>query len=305
MKHLKVVFSALLVLVLTATVVAAAPVFPSVIPLPDGFAPEGIVAGNGPEAFVGSLATGAIYRADLRTGAGAVLVPPQTDGRIAVGLAFDARTNYIYAAGGPGGAGYVYDAGTGASVAVVPLSANAGFVNDVVVTREAVYFTDSFQPVLYKIALLSDGTLPAQPAVEVLPLGGDFTFVPGAFNANGIDATPNGKSLVIVNSGLGTLYTVNPETGEATLIDLGGDAVPNGDGILLDGKTLYVVQNQLNQIAKIQLAPDFSAGTVVDLITDSDFRVPTTVTEFGSRLYAVNARFGLEPGPFDIVQVGK
>jgi len=34
---------------------------------------------------------------------------------------------------------------------------------------------------------------------------------------------------------------VDPDTGEASAIDLGGDAVPNGDGLLLRGHTLYVV----------------------------------------------------------------
>ena len=57
-------------------------------------------------------------------------------------------------------------------------------------------------------------------------------------NANGIDATANGAWLIIVNGTLGTLYRVDPETGEATLIDLGGANVERGDGILLDNKTL-------------------------------------------------------------------
>ena len=62
--------------------------FPSIIPLPDGFRPEGIVDGRGHELFAGSLANGAIYRANARTGEGEVLVPGET-GRVTVGLAFD------------------------------------------------------------------------------------------------------------------------------------------------------------------------------------------------------------------------
>ena len=46
---------------------------PELIRLPDGFRPEGIaIAGN--TFYVGSIPTGAIYRGDLRTGQGAVLV---------------------------------------------------------------------------------------------------------------------------------------------------------------------------------------------------------------------------------------
>ena len=105
---------------------------------------------------------------------------------------------------------------------------------------------------------------------------------------------------------LGTLYRVDPDTGEATEIDLGGESVTNGDGILLQGKTLFVVRNQLNQIAEIQLSPDLSSGTLIDTITDDSFDVPTTLALFGNRLYAVNARFNTPPTPtteYSIVQV--
>ena len=56
----------------------------------------------------------------------------------------------------------------------------------------------------------------------------------GQYNTNGIDATPNGETLIIVNSTLGTLYPVDPDTGVADEIDLGGATVVAGDGILLD-----------------------------------------------------------------------
>ena len=76
---------------------------------------------------------------------------------------------------------------------------------------------------------------------------------------NGIDATPNGKTLVIVQSGTGKLFTVDAERrGATTIVLAGGESVPNGDGILLDGRTLYVVQNQLNMVAKIKLAPNLA-----------------------------------------------
>src|SRR5918912_4473148 len=79
--------------------VAAAKRFPGVIALPNGWLPEGIVTGRGPVIYSGSRANGAIYAADLRTGEGQILVPGQT-GRVAVGLDFDRRSNYIFAAGG-------------------------------------------------------------------------------------------------------------------------------------------------------------------------------------------------------------
>ena len=288
----------------TPALTRAADTFPDEIALPDGWLPEGVVTGRGLVLYAGSLATGAIYAADLRTGAGTILVPGQA-GRVAVGLDFDPRTDYIFVAGGPTGKAYVYDAATGALVQEYTLTAPGTFVNDVIVTREAAYFTDSFLPVYYRVPLGPGGQLAAPDAVETIPLSGDWQQVDG-FNANGIEATPDGQDLIIVNSMTGALYRVTPRTGEATQIDLGKDSVSAGDGLLLRGRTLYVVQNQLNQIAVVDLAPDLSGGEVVGTITDPRFDVPTTVAAFGGALYAVNARFSTPATPstpYTIVRV--
>jgi sugar lactone lactonase YvrE len=299
----------LMLIALGVSMIAAAPLkaFPNVIPLPDGFQPEGIATGKGHTFYVGSIPTGAVYRGDLRTGEGDVLVPAQ-EGRAAIGLKYDERTGLLFVAGGPTGFAYVYNGETGENVAEIQLTTGPAFINDVVITQDAAYFTNSQQPVIYRVPLRNNGKLPGSPTVEEIPLSGDYVFTPGAFNANGIAATPNGKTLIIVNSVDGLLYNVDPDTGEATLIDLGGDTVPNGDGILLQGKTLYVVQNRLNQIAVVELNSDLTEGTIVDTITDSDFRVPTTIARFGNSLYAVNARFGTTPTPdteYEVVRVSR
>ena len=300
---------ALLALALGALLVTAAPLaaerpFPETIALPNGFAPEGIAVGRGDTFFVGSIPTGAIYRGSLRTGEGAVLVPA-SPGRAAIGLDVDAR-NRVFAAGGPTGQAFVYDGSTGALIAAYGLAASpATFVNDVVVTRDGAYFTDSFQQVVYRIPIAPSGTLGA--AVETIPLAGDIAYTDG-FNANGIDATPNGKTLVLVQSNTGELFRVDPGTGVAREIDLGGDIVTAGDGILLDAKTLYVVRNQQNRVAVVELAPDLSSGRLVTHLTDPDFAVPTTIAEHGNRLYAVNARFGTPVTPdteYRVVQLRK
>jgi hypothetical protein len=286
----------------------AAQPFPELIPLPNGFQPEGIVSGRGTDFYVGSLAPGAIegeiYKGDLRTGEGAVLVPPYPD-RVAVGLAFDLRTDYLFVAGGPTGMAYVYDAETGADVMEYVLSTSvAKFINDVVITQDAAYFTNSFDDVLYRLPLAPNGALPDASAVEEIDLPDEFA-EPG-FNANGIEATDNGKLLVLVRSRDGTLHRFDAESHEIIPIELGGETLPNGDGLLLHGKTLYVVQNRLNQISVVELEPDLLSGQVAGTLTDEDFDVPTTVTEFGNRLYAVNARFGT-PDPdlaeYDVVKL--
>lgn len=282
----------------------AAQNWPDVIALPNGWLPEGVVTGRGPTIYSGSRANGAIYAADLRTGEGAILVPGQA-GRVAVGLSFDPRTNYIFVAGGGTGKAYVYDADTGALVQEYALTAPGGFVNDVIVTRDAAHFTQSARAEYYRVPLGPDGQPGAPSEVETIPLSGEWQQAPG-FNANGIEATPDGRSLILVNSAVGAVYRVDPLTGTAMQIDLGGASVALGDGLLLSGHTLYVVRNRLNEIAIIELAPDLSSGDIVGAITDPNFDVPTTIAAFGKALYAVNARFTTPPTPqttYSIVRV--
>jgi sugar lactone lactonase YvrE len=171
-----------------------------------------------------------------------------------------------------------------------------------VVTTDAAYFTESNRPVVYRVPLGPGGSLPTQAAVEALPLTGDWQQVAG-FNANGIEATPDGGALIIVNSASGVLYEVDPATGFALAIDVGGTSLTMGDGMLLHGNTLYVVRNRLNEIVVIDLAADLSTGNVVDVITNPSFDTPTTMAAFGNRLYAVNARFTTPPTPTTPYQV--
>ncbi len=300
------ILASLLLLALSLTLIgsASAAPFPDNIPLPNGFQPEGIASGRGTTFYVGSIPTGAIYRGDFRTGEGKVLVAGQP-GRSAIGLKYDPGSGLLFVAGGATGKAIIYDANSGELVADIQLSTLPSFINDVVLTQDAAYFTNSFQPEVYRIPLDEKGPISSFEA-ETISLGGEYQFMPGTFNANGIAATPNGQTLIIVNSTEGALYRVDLDTGIATRIDLGGGSVPAGDGILLLGKTLYVVQNQLNQIAVVALAPDFTSGTIESLITSNLFRVPTTIARFGSSLYAVNARFGTPPTPdtdYNVVKV--
>lgn len=263
--------------------------FPSRIELPDGFQPEGIAIGGGPTAYLGSLADGDIYQASLRTGRGRVI--SEGDGSPAVGLALG-RRGRLFAAGGDSGTAKVVNTRTGAVVADWTFSAEGSFVNDVVLTRRHAYFTDSSKPVLYRVALGRRGA-PADD-FAVLPLTGAWV-QPAGFGANGIETTPRGRRLIVVNSTEGALYRVGPFTGVARKVDLGGYAVTNGDGLLRRGRTLYVVQNRLNTVAVIRLDRRGTSGTLRRTISSDDFDVPTTVARFGRSLYLPNARFGTEP----------
>ena len=254
--------------------------FPAHIDLPDGFQPEGIAIGPGATAWLGSLADGDIYRASLRTGEGSVAI--QGTGTPAVGLKRDG-SGRLYVAGGPSGTARVIDTRSGA---VTSYALGGAFVNDVVLTRKAAWFTDSGVPRLYRLAR-GEGGAPAATATPVT-LTGEWVQGTG-FGANGIATAPGGKALLVVNSETGKLYRVET-TGVATEVDT--VSLKAGDGLLRHGRLLYVVRNTENTIVVLRLDRTGLKGEQVRTITSDDFDVPTTVARFGKHLYLPNARFG-------------
>jgi sugar lactone lactonase YvrE len=282
---------------------AAARPYPERIPLPNGWAPEGIAVGFGDQFFAGSRTTGAIFKGNLRTGKGRVLVPAR-DGGAALGMKVDHR-NRLFVAGGGTGTARVYQAGSGRLLRKYVLTPAPTFINDVTLTHDAAYFTDSVNQQLYVLDLGRHGRLPA--AARTLPLTGDLQYDdnPQTFELNGIAATDDGR-LISVQSRTASLYLIDPRTGDTDAIALTGGDAANGDGLLLFGPTLYVVQNQLNRIAVVRLDTGLESGTVVRHITDSDFDVPTTIAARAGFLWAVNARFSTPVTPdtaYDVVRV--
>ena len=259
----------------------AASQFPEVIVLPGAKSAEGIATGRGSTFYAGDLFSGDIFRGDLRTGGVERFIHPPA-GRMALGLKADVRHGLLFVAGGPTGQAYVYDLETGADLATFQLGA---FINDVVVTEDAAWFTDSALPHLYEI--------PAHPggSVRTLTITGpaaDLSGTGGTPNLNGIAVAPNGKTLIVSHSSLGQLFTVNPRTGVSAPI--GGLLVPFVDGILFSGGRLYAAQIFFNQIAEIELSPDLSYGTVERIITSPLFEIPTSVARHGNRLAVVNSK---------------
>ncbi len=266
---------------------------PTTIPLPDGFGPEGIAIGAQPLAYFGSTVDGSIYRANLLTGRGRII--SEGPGTPSVGLKID-HDGRLFVAGGPAGDGRVVSASTGEVLASYTFTAEPSFVNDVILTPDAAWFTDSFNPVLYKVPLGRSGRLPGPGGVVTVPLTGDIAFQEG-FNVNGISRTPDGGALLVVQTNTGLLFRVDPATGVTRTVDLGGDVLLDGDGILLSGRTLYVVQNVDNQVAVVRLDRSGRRGSVVGRLTDPRFDVPTTVARFDGRLYLPNSRFLIDPTP--------
>jgi sugar lactone lactonase YvrE len=282
---------------------ATAKPFPEVITLPGATSAEGIASGIGSSFFAGDLFKGDIYRGDLRTGS-ASLFRDVPDGRMALGMKVDVPHDLLIVAGGFDGRAFVYDARTGADVAVLQLGnpALGSAINDVIVADGAAWFTESFHPNLYRVPIGPDGSIGAP---SMLVVSGPAAHLSGQFNMNGIAATPNGETLIVAHSGDGALYTVNPVTGASAVI--AGANVPNVDGILLEAGRLWAVQNFINQVTELRLSPDLSSATVARILTNPHFQVPTTVARHGSQLALVNAKFdtGLPPtaASFEVVLV--
>jgi sugar lactone lactonase YvrE len=262
-----------------------------VIVLPGARSAEGIAAGRGATFYAGDLFAGDIFRGNLQRGTAELFIDAPA-GRMAVGMAADLPHQLLFVAGGFTGQAYVYDTRSGATVASYQLGDPAtSIINDVAVTRRGAWFTDSLQAKLYFVPVSRAG-IPGP--FRTLGLSGPAADTSGEFNLNGIQATPNGKTLIVAHSTTGQLYTVNPTTGASARI--AGVSVPDVDGIVLAAGRLWAVQNS-NQITRIRLAPDLSSGAVERVTTSDLFQTPTTAARFGSRLAVVNAKFdtGIPP----------
>ncbi|MGY1496841.1 SMP-30/gluconolactonase/LRE family protein [Streptomyces sp. QTS52] len=258
-----------------------------VITLPGATSAEGIAAGAGSTFYAGDLFRGDIYRGDIRRGTAELFIDVP-EGRVSVGMKADVGRGLLFVAGGESGKGYIYNTRTGATVATPQLGAvGAGYINDVALTRGGAWFTDSSQAKLYFLPINRHGT-PGK--VRTLDVTGPAGGTSGAFNLNGIQATPDGKTLIVAHSSTEAVYTVNPATGVSTLIEGLGQR-PNADGLILDDRRLWVVQSLNNKIARFELSRDLSHGTLQKEITSPHFGVPTTAALFGRHLAAVNAHF--------------
>jgi hypothetical protein len=272
---------------------------PDVIALPDGFQPEGITTSKRHTFFVGSRATGAIYKGSLRSGEGDELVAGG-GGKQATGLKVD-RFGRLFVSGAGSNAIRVYHSRTGALIREYTVP-EANFINDVVITRRGAYFTESqVIPQLYFIPFGKKGAL---GELQRIPLTGDFVYGPG-FNANGIEKAKGGKTLILVKSSdPGKLYTADAATGVTKEIAL-DKPVTNGDGLLRKGRKLYVVLNRDNVVRELRLSKDLSSATTVRDITSAEFDVPTTIARSGGRNYVVNAKFNSASPTTDTYEVVK
>ena len=295
---------------------AATEPFPDSIDLPDGFFPEGItIDDQTATGYVGSLVGAGIQRVDLRTGESTTFAEPIGSPAMAVGMTVDDYGRLWVAAGGPILSpdtipGFrVYDAANGDLIVDQPV-AGVGFVNDVIATDDAVWFTDSLTPNLIRIPLGDDGAIGAP---ELVALAGEW--VQTSFpSANGIAVTPDGKHLILAQAtgpepSTSALYVLPADLDaaalDATRISLDQELL-SGDGLVLIGRTLYAVGGP--GVTKVRLGPGLTNGNVVEVLNVPDAVSPTTADARGSRLYVVDAKFpflGDSTTPFQVTAIAR
>jgi sugar lactone lactonase YvrE len=279
-----------------------------VIVLPGASSAEGIAAGRGATFYAGDLRQGDIFRGDLQRGTAELFVNAP-EGRMAMGMAADVAHDLLFVAGGFTGQGYVYDTRSGATVASYQFGdPDTSLVNDVALTNDGAWFTESFHAQLHFVPL-SEAGVPA-PTFRTLAVSGPagaISPISGRVNLNGIQATPNGETLIVAHSANAQLHTVDPTTGASATI--AGVSLPHVDGIVLEAERLWAVQNRSNQVSQIRLRPDLTSGAVEKVITNALFQVPTTAALVGNRLAVVNSKMtaGFPPtaDQYEVIVVGR
>jgi sugar lactone lactonase YvrE len=278
--------------------------FPKRVSVLDGSPSEGFAIGKGPTAY-NSSPDGSIYKVNLRSGEGEVLVPPGDPFDCQkLGMRVDDRTNYLFVAGCFYGNASVFDANTGALLMEYQLnnSGEFGIVNDLTITKDAVFFTDSFRPVVYQLPLSRNGEIPDDIfAATEIPLPPEFLNTdPFCCTGNGIVSTPDGKTLIIGHSNLARLYVMDVATGDVSQVMVDGPLSGFLDGLAMEGSTVYVMTPydfpgppvSVDRIQVVELDKDYLTGTLVDTITDpEDLDGVASGAIFGGSLYVNNARY--------------
>ena len=293
---------------------AATAAEPVAIPLPASVAfPEGIAYDAAAGAlYTASAADGAVLRLDAATGTsevvtpGGILVPrDSTTFPGPLGMTLD-EASRLWIAGGNTGRIWVIDTTSGA-VAKDAAVATAGksLINDVVVVDNAAYFTDTFVPTLWRVAVEGDTIGDPEPWLDLT--GSPIEYVEGP-NLNGIAVTPDGQTLIVVHMGKGLLFTIDIATKAITPVDTAGADLTGADGLVLDGNTLYVVRQTAVEIATLELSADRSTATVVSRFEHDGLAWPATAVKVDGDLVVVNTQFNTRDDnsatlPFTLLRV--
>ncbi|MBC2666317.1 superoxide dismutase [Novosphingobium flavum] len=275
------------------------------IALPDHIAyPEGVAYDARRGAFyAGSAESGELVRIDATTGRARTIVPP---GRIAptgstfpsmLGMKVDGKGR-LWIAGGFSGLITLVDPASGRLLQQEQVSgAPKTLLNDLVVIGDTAYVTDTFVPILWRMRA---GQKPeAWIDLTTTPIG----FADGP-NLNGITASADGRSLIVVQMNKGKLFHVDIASREVTPIDVGGLDLVGSDGLLLEGNTLYVVQQWSNRIVRLQMEAGLKKASLLSRYGDPSFVYPATVVRYGDSLVTPNSQFNRRDAKASVFPMG-
>ena len=249
--------------------------------------PEGMALSSDGTLVTGSSTTGTIYTAKLSDSTLAARPIAGANLPAALGMTVDAANQLYFTSGDSTQVG-VYDLNTNQSVKVytapAPTANDSTLLNDLVLVGNTGYVTDSYRPVLFSFAV--------NGAATTLTPWLDLTDSPiryeEGFNLNGIDVTPDGEYLIVMQSNTGKLFRITIATQEVMEINLNGESIKNGDGIYLSGNQVYVALNMPGKVAQVTLNADFSQGEA-SIIADG-LQFPTAVAMSGNELYILNSQ---------------
>jgi sugar lactone lactonase YvrE len=260
-----------------------------VLPTPPTQFPEGVSYDErSGRYYVSSQSNGAILTGFLERRKADILAEPGDAGRTSAnGLDTDRKWRKLWVATGQLGRVDLLNPRSGATLRTFSM-AQGSYANDVAVTRRATYVTDSLQPTLWKVRAKQRAN-GAQPWLDLTKT--PIAYMTG-FNLNGIEATRRGRTLIAVQSNTGQLWRISTRSKRVREIMLrDGERVTNGDGLVLRGRTLYVVRNAQEEIVKVRLAKSLATGRIVRRITRSSFAFPTTADIARGRMLVVNSQF--------------
>jgi sugar lactone lactonase YvrE len=281
---------------------------PDVYTVPgDAAFPEGIALDpRARRLFVSSTSDGTVFAGDVEQATLRPLAPGGADGRTtATGLKVDGRGR-LFVAGGATGRAFVLSTADGRTLKVLDGGPRSGptFINDVVLAGGFAYFTDSMRPLILRAATSGASIGELEPWLDLR--GTPFVYRDGV-NANGIASFARGAVLVVVQFNTGRLFSVDTRTKAVSEIDLGGDAVTGGDGLVADGSRLFVVRHLDGQITEVKLLRGRREGRIAATVTSAALLFPTTAVLDGNRLLVVNSQFHKRGGtpvlPFTVASV--
>ena len=302
-----------------ALVIAAAPAWAQdavrIYSLPETAAyPEGVAVDPALDtAYTASANTGVVTAVDLSTGATRTVGDPlemagttiETPKSISLGLKADGQGR-LWVAGGRSGTMHLVDITSGRRLAhfTAPLD-TIGMMNDVALTPDAAFFTDTLRPHLWRVPLDASADAVLEPWLSFEGTALEYGEEP---NLNGIAATPDGRHLIVVQMKAGKLFRIDTTTREVAQIDVGDEVIDGGDGLVLDGRRLYLVRQWAQEVVALDLSEDLSSATVVKRVKPAELAWPATAALHDGHLIVANSQLnkrgsGNPALPFSLVSI--